>query len=137
MRQVARAVGVGRAVASGMTGSLRIGYTASTSFEFMPRILKEFRAERPDVQLNLYEYPTWNQLEELRAKRLDVGLLRPPPSWPDGIGHRILFRERLVAFIPKSRPLSKRQHLQLRDPRNERNVQNGRAAGWEERCKYV
>ncbi|MEJ0071926.1 MAG: LysR substrate-binding domain-containing protein, partial [Pseudomonadota bacterium] len=112
-------VAVARSAHKGIIGNLRIGYTASTAYELMPLILKQYRAERPDVRLTLYEYPTWDQLDQLRAKHLDVGILRQPPSWPPGVRHKILARERLVALVPRQHRLAARRRIKLAELRDE------------------
>src|SRR5271165_1045008 len=71
-----------RRVAAGEAGLVRLGFTAATAYVILPRIVSRIRAARPDVDLVLEEMVTAEQVEALTARRIDLGLLRPPTATP-------------------------------------------------------
>jgi DNA-binding transcriptional LysR family regulator len=97
----------------GEVGTLHVGFIGSASCNVLPGILKTFRARFPDVTLALHEQPTEDQIQALRAARIDVGLLRPPAPDPS-IRTEPIFRERLVLALPTSHRLAGRRRVPLR-----------------------
>lgn len=66
-----------RRAASGQTGRLRIGFGFHT-FELVPRVLVKLRKHIPSIELSLRDMSTAEQVEALRAERIDLGFLRLP-----------------------------------------------------------
>ena len=69
----------------------------------LPDILREFRAQNPDVELVLRELPTVAQLNALTGGELDVGVIRGPIAERDldpGLELMTIQREHLVAALP-------------------------------------
>ncbi|MFB6894274.1 LysR family transcriptional regulator [Kitasatospora sp. NPDC056327] len=97
----ARAVGAGRA------GRLRIGFSASLALTVLPGLLGTFRARHPGVELDIREMTTAPQLDALRERVIDVGLLREPPAGADGsLDFRTVLTEPFVAVLPAGHPLA-------------------------------
>ena len=67
-----------RRMASGRAGFLRIGFTAAIGFSVPCPLLKEITAVLPDVDLDLHELVTGEQIHGLQTCELDLGLARPP-----------------------------------------------------------
>ena len=109
-----------RNAGQGLHGHLSIGFTGSTGYELMPTLIEHFRQFRPLVQLRLLEMTTLDQLEHLKTRNLDVGLLRTPlePA-PTGIATQWHARDRLVAALPARHPLAARPRLAVGDLRDE------------------
>jgi len=58
--------------------TLRIGAIDSAAAGLMPLLLRDFRARRPDVAVQLVEDKTVSLLPRLVSGRLDLAFVRPP-----------------------------------------------------------
>ena len=67
-----------RRVAEGKAGSVNIGFTAASSYSYVPELVAVCRRQLPDVELILKEMVSGDQLKRLGAGEIDIGLLRPP-----------------------------------------------------------
>ncbi|TXM99895.1 LysR family transcriptional regulator, partial [Methylobacterium sp. WL122] len=83
LRLAETATHVTRQVAAGRAGVLKLGFTAASAYDFLPRLVIAARAELPDVTLSLREMVTKDQVEELLGGRIDAALVRPPVTHPD------------------------------------------------------
>ena len=98
LEQAAQATRATRRVAR-MERRMVIGFVASTMYGALPRLVRLFRAELPQVEIALEEMPTLDQIEALKAGRIDVGFGRVRLDDPS-IKREVLREERLVAAIP-------------------------------------
>jgi DNA-binding transcriptional LysR family regulator len=85
LRSVQEASRQARRIGQGEYGVLAVGFIGSQSHEWMPRVLKRFRAKYPEVEVTLTEMHPSQQLEALLARTVDVGLVgpidgKPPPG---------------------------------------------------------
>ncbi|GJE10388.1 MULTISPECIES: LysR family transcriptional regulator [Methylobacterium] len=103
-----------RQVAAGRAGVLKLGFTAASAYDFLPRLVTALRRTLPDVTLALREMVTKDQVEELLAGRIDAALVRPPVTHPDLVAVRAL-AEPLVVALPAGNPLVARDALAPRD----------------------
>lgn len=103
-----------RRIALGKAGSLKIGFTASTAYEFLPELIAACRDQLPDVDLTLKEMVSGEQLEALASGQLDVVLLRPPVGRPEMMSIRVA-AEPLLAAIPHGDPLVDAETLSYAD----------------------
>src|SRR5579863_1850817 len=88
----------------------------------LPDILREFRAQNPDVELVLRELPTVAQLNALTSGGLDLGVIRGPIAERDldpGLELMTIQREHLVAALPAAHPLAARRRLRAESLRGE------------------
>jgi DNA-binding transcriptional LysR family regulator len=92
-------------VARGEAGAVTLGFTAGSSYAFLPRLVGLAMAEMPDVDLLLREMTTAVQMEALAAGRLDAGLVRLPVD-RRGIELACVMREPLVLAAPEHHPLA-------------------------------
>jgi DNA-binding transcriptional LysR family regulator len=67
----------GRRLARGQAGLLRIGFGFHT-LELVPRLLMNLRRSSPDIQVELRDMSTKEQLQALENRQLDLGFLRLP-----------------------------------------------------------
>jgi len=114
LRLAETATHVTRQVAAGRAGVLKLGFTAASAYDFLPRLVTLLRRALPDVTLALREMVSQDQLEALLAGRIDAALVRPPVTHPDLIAVRAL-AEPLVAALPAGHPLAARVQLTLAD----------------------
>lgn len=100
-----------RALVDGRGGTLRVGYVQSATFGWVTRILAV--AKRRAIDVELHAAPTVRQLEALRDRRLDAGLVRPSSARtrPTGLRSVTLSRDPLHAFIPTSHRAARSEGL--------------------------
>lgn len=85
---------------------IAIGYVRSANIRVLPRILKEFCRERPEVEVSLHPLSTEEQIQALRDSRIDVGVLYLPAR-ADGLTVRPLVEETSVLALPRRAPFSR------------------------------
>lgn len=103
--QAHRAAQNARLAALGESGSLTISFVASAVYDFLPRAITQVRRERPGVAINLLETTTFEQLQALRARRVDLAVVREPLQQP-GLVSECLLREPFVLATPADHPLA-------------------------------
>jgi DNA-binding transcriptional LysR family regulator len=89
---------VARRIALGKTGSIKIGFTATSAYGFMPDLVAACRTRLPEIDLSLKEMVSGDQLEALVSGQIDIGLLRPPIGRPEFASMRVVAERLLVAF---------------------------------------
>ncbi|MCJ2072831.1 LysR family transcriptional regulator [Methylobacterium sp. J-030] len=110
LRLAEGAAHVTRQVAAGRAGILKLGFTAASAYDFLPRLVIVLRRALPEVTLALREMVSQDQVEALRAGSLDAALVRPPVTHPDLRSVRAL-AEPLVVALPAENPLARRARL--------------------------
>jgi DNA-binding transcriptional LysR family regulator len=101
-----------RAAADGQVGRLVIGFVDNVLWSTLPQLLREFRTQRPMIELVLKPMDRTAQAEALRASTIDIGILpSPPPN--QGIQTSLLIGAPLLAAVPESHFLAGRPHLPL------------------------
>lgn len=103
--QAHRAAQSARLAASGENGTLTISFVASAVYDFLPHALVKSRKDRPGVDITLLEMNTFEQLQALRARRVDLGIVRAPLQQP-GLISECLLREPFVLAAPTWHPLA-------------------------------
>ena len=90
-----------RRAGRGELGLLRIGFTASASFNpFVTSAIRDFRMTYPDVEVELIEEASAFLLDRLAATRLDVAFIRPALGEVDHLVSQPAITEPLVAAMP-------------------------------------
>ncbi|MFI9808517.1 LysR family transcriptional regulator [Streptomyces sp. NPDC052301] len=120
-----------RAVGSGRAGRLRIGFAASVALTLLPGVLRDFRQRFPDARLDIHEMTTAPQLDALRDRTIDVGLLREPPPPPDEpeLDFRTVLSEPFVAVLPAAHPLAAQRAVRIAELADEPFVLLPRVVG--------
>lgn len=93
-----------RRVAEGRAGVLRIGFTAASAFGVLGELLGTLGRELPELDIELSELVTADQLALLAHDELDLALARPPVD-PDVFGSRLLHSESLRIAVPDTMDL--------------------------------
>jgi DNA-binding transcriptional LysR family regulator len=108
------AVATARRIDTGQSGLLRVNFVGSALLSIVPGIVQRFRRGRPEVELELRERSTVDQLRALSAGVADVGLVRPPVETEQDLRAEVVLRERTVAAIPVGHPLAKLRRVALK-----------------------
>lgn len=119
LAQLSEAVDVTRGVAHGMRGHLAIGFNPVSSYEILPRILRQFRSGYPDVSLGFEELGTAEREGALLQNRIDVALFHVPTVARPGIRREVILREPLVAVLPDDHALASEREIDLKLLRDE------------------
>jgi DNA-binding transcriptional LysR family regulator len=88
-----------RRVSSGAAGVVRVGFTAASAYEVLGTLLNELARALPDVDVDLAEMVTREQVAGLLNEEVDLGLARPPFD-EEAFGSRLLHREALLVAAP-------------------------------------
>jgi LysR family transcriptional regulator, benzoate and cis,cis-muconate-responsive activator of ben and cat genes len=92
-------------VGKGERTVLSIGFVASTLYGGLPMLVRRIRQHRPDLDIQLLEMFSVQQIEALKNGRIDIGFGRVRTSDP-GIERLVLREERLIVAIPTDDPLA-------------------------------
>lgn len=120
-----------RATTMGTGGRLRVGFVGSTTHGVLQRIVRQFRAEFPAVELILKEATSVRIAERVDHGELDVGLVRTPLMVSAQAQLTPLLTERFVAALPLGNSLANKPDLRLEELSGESFVfyARGDAAG--------
>jgi DNA-binding transcriptional LysR family regulator len=109
------AVRAGR-VASGRSGTLRVGFTENASWRgVVPESFRRFRELQPDTELQLQPSASLEQLEAIRSGRLDAGFVNFMPKSDPELDQLLVAIQHVELAAPKRHPLTKLKRLRLRD----------------------
>jgi DNA-binding transcriptional LysR family regulator len=78
----------------------------------LAELIRAFRARSPAVEVDLRELTLQEQVEALRARRIDLGFVRGPLREPD-LSLRLVRSEPLLLALPTGHPLARRARLSL------------------------
>ncbi|KDR25543.1 LysR family transcriptional regulator [Caballeronia grimmiae] len=110
-----KAIDVARRASQGLTGTITVGFVGSVSYALLPRILLNFRTVFPSIHIDLRELTSTEQIENLRAHRIDLGIVRLPLNNAADMELRTIATERLIAVLPQDHRLAGASTLRLRD----------------------
>ncbi|MDX3906848.1 MAG: LysR family transcriptional regulator [Pigmentiphaga sp.] len=84
-----------------------IGFVPSTLYGFVPELIRRLRSADQHVEVGLSELTTLQQLDALKAGRIDIGFGRILFDDP-AIERQVLMAEPLAAVVPRAHPLASR-----------------------------
>jgi DNA-binding transcriptional LysR family regulator len=116
---VRNAVLAAQRVARNAAGQVRVGFTASASFN--PLVMKAFlafRSDYPGVDVTLEESHSTELALALREGRIDAAFVRPPLT-VDGIVVHLLEEEEMMVVVARGHRLARRKAIQLRELESE------------------
>ncbi|BAP36496.1 MULTISPECIES: cis,cis-muconate-binding transcription regulator CatM [Acinetobacter] len=90
---------------SSMNTIVRIGYVSSLLYALLPQVIYLFRQNNPDIQVELIEYSTKDQIEALKLGKIDLGFGRLRISDPS-IKRILLYKEKLKLAAHKNHHLT-------------------------------
>ena len=113
LEQAERAVAVARRAGAGLGGTLRLRFVDSTVNALLPLILRAFQERHPNVDFQLEEGTTADQVLALRQDRTDAGLVVLPVADAGDVHVEPLLRDRMVAAMPDGPRLAHRSRIAL------------------------
>ena len=81
-------------------GRVRVGMIDVAAVDHYPDVLRDFRADRPDVELTLSVAPSAPLLDDLGAGAIDLVVCVEPPDPPVGVELERLRDESIVVYAP-------------------------------------
>ena len=116
LQEVNEAAARASRVARGQSGTLRIGFTENSSWRgVVPDSFRRFRELQPHADLQLQPAPSLEQLEAIRAGRLDAGFVNFMPKADPELDQLAVAIQRVELAVLKKHPLTKLKRLRLRD----------------------
>ncbi len=89
-----------RRVAKGDSGRVAIGFTAVSGYSMVPRIVAQARAVLPNIDLEMREMVSGDQVDALLTGLVDIGFVRPPVNRQEFASACILHEPLFVALPP-------------------------------------
>jgi DNA-binding transcriptional LysR family regulator len=102
-----------RRIADGKREWFGIGFVPSMLYGMLPDLIRRFRTAAQGVEVGLLELTSTQQVEALKAGRIDVGFSRMVLEDRD-ISYELIFEEPLVAALPARHRLLSAQRVSLR-----------------------
>lgn len=101
LQQAEHAESVAKLAGRGELGRIKIGYVSSAACTgALATAVTAYRESHPRVSLSVVKMQSPEQLVQLSEGRIDVGFLRPPARYPDGISGLIVVRQPVVIALP-------------------------------------
>jgi DNA-binding transcriptional LysR family regulator len=99
-------------------GAVTIGTVASHSVD-IPRLLADFHADHPNVEITLGTDSSDNLIESLRSGLLDMAIVSVgPDETPEGLEVEVVTDEAIQAAVSPIDPLARRKKIRLADLRD-------------------
>ena len=116
IREVNEATARAGRVARGLSGTLRVGFAENASWRgVVPDSFRRFREQQPDAELQLQPASSLEQLEAIRAGRLDAGFVNFMPKSDSELDQLLVARQSVQLAAPKRHPLTRLKKVRLRD----------------------
>ena len=98
----------------GRAGTLRVGFVDSAAYEVMPRVLSEYRRRWPRVGYELHTMSSDEQVQALRAGRIDLGIGRAAAD-ARNVEATLVMHEPLLVAVGASHRLAAAPQTSLRN----------------------
>jgi DNA-binding transcriptional LysR family regulator len=111
LAQAAMATTRARLASEGKAGTLQVGFSEPAIYEVLPRHLRAFREQRPDVEIALHELTGAQQVRALLEGEIQLAYIRPSGSLD--ITGEVVADERLMIVLPSVHPLAELNEVPL------------------------
>ena len=116
LQEVNDATARAKRIASGLAGTLRIGFVQSMSWRgIVPDSFRRFRKLQPDAELQLKPSSSSEQLHAIQSGSLDAGFVFAPPNTARELAQFEIGFLNVVLAVPAGHALTKIKGLRLRD----------------------
>ena len=113
LKQSEHAVRVAQRADRGHAGTLGIGFVPSADCISFPEILRAFKNQYSEVQIELHNLTALEQIQALREAEIDVGFMRPLRIDKTIVSERII-RDPVVVVLPKKHRLLAKSEVAFR-----------------------
>jgi DNA-binding transcriptional LysR family regulator len=116
LQQVNEAIMRAKRVASGQSGTLRVGFVESISWHgVVPDSFRQFRERHPDAELELRPLSSLQQIDAVRSGQLDAGFVFTIANTDKELAVLEIAVLNLMLAAPEGDPVTKLRKLRLRD----------------------
>lgn len=102
--QAARAAQVVKSAAAGEVGVIRLGFVSSVLPDLLPTLIRGLHARFPQIELELKDMATPDQLAALKSNKIDFGFVRLPVD-DKNVMTRTVLEEPFLVVLPAGHPL--------------------------------
>ena len=103
------------------SSALNIGFVPSILYGLLPEIIARLKQSNPEIDVNLKDISSYQQIEALKSGDIDIGFGRFAHQDP-WIQQILLRHERYVVALPKAHPLANVREQRLIDLANNRLI---------------
>jgi DNA-binding transcriptional LysR family regulator len=114
----ANAASSAQQIARGESGLINLGFTAGSSYSFLPKLLAHAKTQLKKVDIVLHEMLTRDQIEALQANAIDISVLRRTFKTPN-IESVCVAREAMMLAVPHGHRLAKGRMPTIQDLQGE------------------
>jgi len=108
------AVAKARAIASGGGGELHVGYAPTPTARILPRTLRAFHSQMPQMRVRLHDLTSEEMVAALRDNKLDIAILvRPTRAMLRGLRFEELAHDAICLAVRPKHPLARRRTATL------------------------
>lgn len=104
-----------RDIRDGANGRVRFTSQCSTTFQWLPPVLKRFREQQPNIEIRIETVPGDDPIGALVDDRVDVALVTKLDRQMDRVLLTPLFDDEMVAVVAGSHPWAARRYVTARD----------------------
>ncbi len=123
LAQAEKAVRAAGRAARGEIGQLAVGFVGSAVYGDAPLLFRLMRSRYPEVSLLLQDLTSEEQVEAVKANRIDVGLVRPPVAAAESLAMRVIWREPLMVALPEGSRLVREKEIAVESLAGESFIQ--------------
>jgi DNA-binding transcriptional LysR family regulator len=103
-----------RAIATGESGELHVGYAPSLTARILPPTLRAFQAGLPNIRVKLHDFSTEEMLAGLREGKLHIAfVVRLTPAMLRGLRFEELVHDSMCLAVAPNHPLARRRTVTL------------------------
>ena len=114
LQQAEEAIQLAKRTALGEVGRLTIGFTATATYTVLPELIRDFRSRYPQVEVEMLQLCTEEQVAALNRGEIDLGFLHPPID-ARGLEIYPILSEDFILVLPPQHRLIDKQSLFLKD----------------------
>ena len=108
-----------REAQAGRRGSLRVGTVGLAMIDHVPRAVRAFRGDYPDVEVTIQIVRDPDPLEVLHARRVDIVIVTDFTATDERVEHEFLWESAQRIVLPADHALAEKPEIHLRDLQNE------------------
>lgn len=113
IEQLERAAVDAGTVGRGEAGLISLGFISAAVVQILPVMLRWFRHQIPAAIIDLRELEPADQIEAIRQRHLDIGLLHGTIESTE-LATMVVVREKLVVALPESHPAACKEQIELK-----------------------
>ncbi|GHE13709.1 LysR family transcriptional regulator [Streptomyces alanosinicus] len=113
--QIQQAIARAAAFGCGISGVLRVGFSAAWCGNLIVKAADNFRNVHPDCEVQIIEMPLHDRFGSLRSGEFDLQLTELPADEPDIVNGPVVFSDQRALALPAAHPLAQRPAISLED----------------------